>query len=107
MKPVHLSLRTNDRKHATARSRGKLRQPLTDYSYQAHSLGKPRVGSQKIPSSRRAIDSAPYSELRREARRAFLAEAAIFAVLTIIVVFGLVVCASGLSEFLRVIASSW
>ena len=104
MKPVHSFLRAKAVRQEAAGRHGHRKQPLTDYSYQTHSFGNARSEGRETPSSPRSSDNISYSELRREARDNFFAEAALFAVLTIIAVFGLVICARALSEFLRLIA---
>ena len=105
MKPVYSFPRAKEVKDV-ARPRARFGQPLTDYHYQTRSLAGARSEGHEIRSLPRSIRCVSYAEVRREARATFLAEAAAFVVLTLIAVFGLVVCVGELSEFLRIIGSA-
>ncbi len=106
MKPVHSLLRAKDASQEAARRRGHLKQPLTDYSYQTHSFGSARSKGRETPPSPRSSDNISYLGRRSEARVDFFVEAALFALLAIIAVVGLVICARGLAEFLRLISTA-
>ena len=103
MKPSQ-SFPDNLPKYLTRLSRRKHSHPLTDAHYQTGSFGGARSEEPRRAKPLTPVEGSSSGELQREARRSFLAEAAIFAVIVVIVAVAFVVCAQGLSEFLQAIA---
>jgi hypothetical protein len=81
------------------------RLPLTDYYYQSHFIEESGGATEDDAISKPSFREISRGYLKREAIETFVAEAALFSVITVVTVVSLLICAEALVQLMQSVSA--